>query len=282
MAVVGSQAPSSFDEFGPVVRPLERDGLPTPSRRSVVRVVGGLYVLLLVPIVLIDLLGMGGRTFDGQYPMWYQLFQENSAIEWLQSLLLAGVVFYGAAVAARATGSRRTQTQALFGLLAVGAAIMAIEDSGNVGQRIAMWVGEAFGEKSRLTDVARLPVLGLISGIPTYAMWRYRGLFSALGRPGRTIIAGYLVYAFGAVVGELLNRVVPIYRVVGNFMLDSVFQGKLNPGPRAKLWDDRGLVFMDYTFEATLELIGVTLLFIGVSGTCRLARDLKGTTETTG
>jgi hypothetical protein len=243
--------------------------LPTPTVRTIVTLVAVPFALLVLVVVAVDLLGVGSSVADGTYPMWFQLFQEGSAVEWLQMAVLLAVVAWAGVATERARARGHTEALRLLALLGLSAALLLVEDAGNVGERFSTWVGEAVGEDSLAADLARAPVLGVVALVPFYALVRHRRLLATYGRPAALVVFGYLTYAFVGLTGEALNLVVPFYEITGGFLLDDLLGGRLDPGPGASLWGEPGMVFMDYVYEETFELLAGTLLLIGLTGFTR-------------
>lgn len=244
-----------------------------PSDRLVrLILLGGLGVLLLA-VVVVDVYDVGGfRALVGRnsgLSLWHHFFKEGSVAEWLQAAALLAVVYYaGVGTARRDDADGRAQT-ALFGILALGAALMVIEDSGNVSQTLGAWVNAVGGLP---VAAVRMPVFGLIALVMVYGPWRYRAMLLRRPRILRTFVIGYAFYAF-MVLGEILNQLFPFYVRVGGWVRETLFGGRmlpieLPPGSGDTLGltgaDVMSFFLMDYVYEESLELIGASFLLVAV------------------
>lgn len=231
----------------------------------------GLLALLWVVVLVVDVADAGGSWLAarGATPAWYQLFEEGSPVEWLQSTAMVGFLVVAPWVAAHARATRHLlepdATRRLLGWLTLGMGLMLLEDSGNIGERLRNLVDMMWSPGAEVLGAVRLPVLALAAAAMTWALWRHRAALHARPPARRFLVAGYATYAVMAISGELVNYLVPFYERVGGAIADGVFSGRLAPPPGTPgLWSDYEVVLMDYVYEESLELVAAALLLAGV------------------
>lgn len=250
---------------GPVDGPpgFGTSGIPSPS--TIMALAVGYLVLALGGVAVLDGLDVATRLgLDGNYPVWYQVFQEASVTEWLQSIALLGAVFLGGVAAERSRFRDDPSMAAFMSLLALSAGLLLLEDAGNVTQRIAEWVRQVLGEDSAIAGTARVPLLGLIAMVPLFAVWRHREDMARLPDTSRRLLVLSLgTYAFMAVTGEVVES----YAVVGETLMDDIFAGRLDAG--VELWDEPGIVFLDYVFEESIEVIASAAFVASIAALLR-------------
>jgi hypothetical protein len=236
--------------------------------RAVLLITGGYILATLLAIGVVDIAGIGAwiPAQERGAPLWWVLFGEGAPTEWVQAVVLATLVLYAGAAAAVYV-DRERDLSAMLALFGVGAVALLLEDTGNVGQWFAHWANvlNAPGG-SENAHLYRLPIFALAAAVPTYALLRYRSALRRHPRARRWVWAGFGAYAFLAVTGELLEALFPVYRVVGAFVLGTVLRGTLDPpgDTPSVMWADVEIVFMDYIYEESLELVAMTLLLVGV------------------
>ena len=245
---------------------------------------GGLGALLLA-VLLIDVLDVGGlRSLVGRnsgLSLWHHFFKEGSIAEWLQALGLITAIFFAAVGVTRADGGGDRDTARMLRFLALGFGLMVIEDSGNVSQTIGAWADAIAGVPHALV---RMPIFGLIALVMIYGPLRHR---QRLRREPRAMIALVVGYGFYALMvgGEILNQLFPFYVRGGGWVRDTLLGGRLltvrmPPGPGEPLGltgsDVMSFFLMDYVYEETLEVIGVSFLLVGV---LRLTRGYKAVAD---
>lgn len=271
-----------------------RDGIRldelVPSVRAVLMAFIGYLLVFWLVMLTVDIYDVAGlRTLlrrDIGYPSWFHMFFEGGPIVWAQAVAYYGVV---AALCAAVglvwgCGSRRDQWMIPFLLLmAVGTTLMVLEDTNNVGQRIGSWVAEVVGDDSIVVRLVRLPIFALAGTIPLFALWRYRRrLWQELSRAFGLMLGAWALFAVIAVTAELLTLVMPLYPRVGGFLLDVVFGGrpldlprKSGPAffPGTADEDMTAVVFMDFVYEESLELIAAAFLLAGAVQALRTVLD---------
>ena len=243
--------------------------------KTVVGAAAAYLIMAWSSIALIDVFDVSGlRSMLGRdegAPLWVHLFGEGSITEILQWTAL-GLV---ALVLSQASGALQTANEwrqrRFLSLLALGAVLMLIEDAGNPSHRVARYVRDFLGEGSYLIELlSRLPVLLLVGGVPLYAFVRYWPSV-ARGRPGGgLLLSGLIAYGIAAFSSVPANILFNFYPRAGQWMTESLLGGRLQPLEQTDPWQLRfsaeeftGTVFMDYVYEESIELIGVTLLLAG-------------------
>ena len=226
-------------------------------------------------IILIDVIDVAGLRStlgrDDGAPLWVHLFGEGSITEILQWTVL-GLV---ALVVSQAAGALRAPSEwrerRFLSLLGLGVVLMLIEDAGNPSHRVARYVRDFLGEGSYLIELlSRLPVLLLVGGVPLYAFARYWWP-AVRGRPGGgLLLSGLIAYGIAAFSSVPANILFNFYPRAGRWVTESLFGGRLQPLEQTAPWQLRfsaeeftGTVFMDYVYEESIELIGVTFLLAG-------------------
>lgn len=249
----------------------------TPRPGSVVAVGLGSLAALLGLVVAVDVLGLppaDALADRGSRPVWYHLFQGDSAAEWLQAVGLVGFVIlagvHGGWLRRAPEGADADVARPLL-LLAVGAGLLLLEDTGDIGQRVGDWTGYAVGDRHVLTRVVRLPFFVAGAGVLTWGLWSGRGAVRRHRLAGALLVGGWATYGVMAVIGEVLHLRYGVYRPLGALVAEDVFGGALAPaaGMVDPLWGPYEVVLMDTMWEESLELVAIVLLLAGVA---RLAR----------
>ena len=242
-------------------------GLPALVRPRPVLSVTLLYLLAcylaFLAVDVFDVLGsreLLGRA-DGK-PLWFHLFGEAMPTEWLQWVWLGATTIVGALAASRAFSAGHRQVARFLLLLSVAGALMLIEDAGNVSHQQAQLLQQLAGESSLIRVGGRLPVFVVIAAVPTYALIRYWPTLRTYPSGHRLFLAGYGIYGLAAFSSVPANLLFGFYGRAGDWALNTLFGGRLVP--IEDYWgvegDATNLVFMDFVYEESLELIAASLL----------------------
>ena len=242
--------------------------LPAPSRVGMI--FGAALVCLWGTVVVVDVLGFGDTWLAarGATPAWYQLFEEGSPVEWAQTVAMVGVVVVATWTAARSLEPGLIDTprasRRLLGWLAAGVAIMLVEDSGNVGERMRNVVALIWSPGPQVLGAVRLPLFALAGAAITWGLVAHRAALARRQGARRLLAAGWGCYAVMGLTAELGNYLVPLYEIVGHWIAVDVLGGRLAPPPGTPgLWSSYEVVMMDFLYEESLELVAVTLLLLG-------------------
>jgi hypothetical protein len=225
------------------------------------QVVSGALVLLAgcwTAVVLIDVGHVAGVP---HVAAWWLLFANGHPIEWVQWFVLAAVTVSAARLSAYAKG----ENGPFLLLLAVGAALMLIEDAGDIRHAIAGWGegivgGQVAGLPSRM--LFEVPYLAALATVPLYALMRHGR--TVCGDPAiRKFVAGsYGLYAVAAAASGF--RALGYYEALGR-RVDQWTGGRLVVQPF-----DAGRghhLFVDSLFEETVELLAAAFLLALVTAT---------------
>ncbi len=240
-----------------------------------------LAVILLASAWLLVILADLGGLHVVDSPFWFRLFAEGAVVEWFQWFFLAGCVIASAFLWGRAAASGRDHARA-FALLAIGFAIMLIEDSGNLRHRIGNSIVYAiYGDFEKpetllaknafemafyvlIASCVMLPVLRLWPRLRDAAMLR------------RFLGAGVACY-FVAAASSATSGFGYWYEAVGSRLLAlapadpqdwSALKERLEDN--AFPYTEFGHTFMDTLYEESLELLGAAFLLAFL---VRLARS---------
>ena len=107
-------------------------------------------VMAWVGVVVIDILELGGPA--AALPLWARLFNDGP-VEWSQWFLLATTVLVSAYLSSRLHALGDTLRGAFFLLFAVGAALMLLEDAGDIRHVIGAYAIDGLG-----SDIVGLPI----------------------------------------------------------------------------------------------------------------------------
>lgn len=241
--------------------------LRPPRAATAGRLLFGWLALVLLVVFVMDVLDLGGSWLarSGAPPAWFLLFAEGAPVEWGQTLAGLGFLVTGGWIVATADGDRDDTVRGLVLWLVAGMAVLLLEDTNNVGQRIQDLVLELFGD-GLLHDLVRLPIFALAGGLITWGLFRHRAALARHPRAGRLLLAGYGVYAFMGISGELLESLFDVYYGMGDVIGNVLLRGTVAPPPGSPpLWNASWeYVFMDFVYEETLELVAITLLLMGL------------------
>jgi hypothetical protein len=266
---------------------LPESGLPALVRSRTILSVTLVYLLacyfLFLVVDVFDVLGsreLLGR--DDGMPLWFHLFGEAMPTEWLQWSWLASTSIVAAMAASRAFSVSRAQIARFLLLLSVAGALMLIEDAGNVSHQQAQLLQQITGESDLARVGGRLPVFVVIAAVPTYALIRYWSALREYPYSHRLFLAGYGIYGLAAFSSVPANLAFDFYDRAGGWVVDTLLGGRLVPVE--DYWgidgDATRLVFMDFVYEESLELIAAGLLLaaaLSLYGTLRAARDIGPT-----
>jgi hypothetical protein len=259
--------------------------MPVPGDTAVLAFGLGSLALLLMAVLVVDVYDVGGiRSHVGRESglllFWY-LFGEGRPAEWVQAILLLGVVYYSAIGAASARALDDTSYRdlgALLGFVALGAMLMILEDTGNVTQELGSWA-EALVELP--SGIIRFTTFAVIGGIMLYGPLRYPSRLFERPAALRALVIGYGFYGIMAAVEILTKYIVPnLYAETGRWLTVNVFGGRmpeltLPAGAQGPPPDSGGGItgyyLMDFVFEETIELIGAAFLLVAV---LRLVRSI--------
>lgn len=261
-----------------------------PTARAISWVFFGYLAFVWVFVAVVDVYDVGGlRSALGRdvgVPAWFHLFGEGDPTEWMQAIALYGVVAATAAAVGVCSLDDDEDLSSLVPfllLICAGTALLLLEDTSNVGQEIGSWVGEAVGKDSVLVHLARVPIFALAGAIPVYALGRYhRQVREVSGKALALFFAGYAVLGLMAFTGEFVNLIVPLYQWAGDFVFETLFSGRAlelqvqSPGFFPGVGEDlTSVVFMDFVYEESLELIAATLLLLGSIALLRTVIDRR-------
>lgn len=239
-----------------------------PSTRTVLVVFVG-YLLLTVSLVLVvDIYDVAGLRAtlgrDRGVMAWMVLFDEGSPMEWMQATALYGALACSAVVVGLSLRDGHRGWSGFAGVWSLALAVMLLEDTGNVGQRLANWAMEFTGRDAAIIPLVRLPVFLIAGALPLYAVWRYRRTLATAPRAVLgCLAAGYGAYGLVAATGEVL----PLYPRFGRFLFETVFAGRARlisdleqPQYADTTATETHSLFLDYVYEESLELLGATFL----------------------
>lgn len=269
---------------GPTTEHSRRDGdagarrLWIPDDRAVLAFGLGAWLFLLLAVLAIDVYNVGGvRAYVGTESgllLFWHLFREGSPIEWVQAILLLGVVYYaaiGASTSRWLDDDDQRGVGSMLGFIALGAMLMILEDTGNVTQELGAWAETLFGLPS---GVIRSLAFGAIAAVMIYGPLRYLSHLRARPRAFRALLIGYGAYGAMASVEVVTNYLVPsFYAEGGRWVTQTLFGGRmleltLPAGAPAPAGDAgagiTGYYLMDFVFEESIELIGAVFLLVGV------------------
>jgi hypothetical protein len=225
----------------------------------------------------VDLFGWRGQLRE---PLWQTLFLNRRPTEWLQwsalGSVFGGAWYLAADLRARGTSPPRRPLPAVVGL---GAALMLIEDAGDVRHTIALYVRRAIGDDLMLglhpVVLVDVPYFAVLALPLLYAAARYgRAVWDTPGaRP--YLVGAYGLYAIAA-VGSALGGVGggqhassvylgSVYERLGDVLV-RVLPGGDGMAGRFEPAHFRFLL-MDGPVEESLELLGASCM-VGVVLAC--------------
>ena len=205
--------------------------------------------------------------------LWWSLFHEAAPTEMLQWLCLAGAVLTAAHLWGRGAGMGWPQAAA-YGVLAVGLAVMLLEDAGNIRHRVGRIVFiDLLGHATASSVAKNLFELCFYSALAGLMVWPFlrHGRRMPLGlRAAALLLAGYAAYALAAFtsatryIGDWYVRAGGAIRTATGAegpawdALADELAGRPWPAVTVEFWIMDGLV------EETLELIGAGCLLAGL------------------
>lgn len=194
------------------------------SPRRVAAVAVGWLVLAWTLVIASDALDLLGWREQLHEPLWRTLFANRRPTEWLQWAALAGA--YGGAAALGATVRDRGQV-ALARFLTwfgIGAALMLIEDAGDVRHTVALYVRRVTGDDPILglhpATWVDVPYFALLAAPLLYALLRGGHAVWAAPAARPYLLGGYGLYGLAALGSGLSG-------VGGGHDPASVFAGSL-------------------------------------------------------
>ena len=259
-------------------------------RAATVAAAGGAYLLLAWMLVaVIDVYDVAGlRTTLGRdvgAPAWVHLFGEAGLTEMLQWIALAILAFVAAARAGQLRDVDGGRPANFLAILAVLSALMLIEDAGNPSHRLGVYAEDILGTSSGTVRMLfRLPVFLFIGGLALYAFARYWPSVARARPGGTTLLLGFLAYGWAACSSVPANVLFDFYSRAGTWLTATILGGRLVPiepfGPmEGSVTPDAftSVMFMDFVYEESIELIGAALLLAGALALGSSLTDATGT-----
>ena len=238
--------------------------------------VAAVYLMLAwVAVAVIDIYNVAGLRAtlgrDEGAPAWVHLFGEGGLTEMLQWLILATLALVAAA---RAEGLKHlgdARGARFFGLLAVLAVLMLIEDAGNPSHRLSVYGQDIFGTTGGFARALfRMPVFLALGGLAIYAFARYWKLVIR-GKPGsRILMGGFGAYGLAVFSSLPAHLLFDFYGRAGPWLTETVLNDRLIeidvlPHLEGEMTASQftSVMFMDFVYEESIELIGAALLLAG-------------------
>jgi hypothetical protein len=182
-------------------------------------------------------------------------------VEWGQWVCLSALAVAGGRLAGRLRTLGAREMGAFWTLVGVAAALMLIEDAGDLRHVIARYVLD-FGGEERFSvnrTISDVVYFGAIASVPLYAVARYgrRAWRATAMRPYLAI--GVLLYAVAA-IGNALRHYDALYIRLGRRLHDALVMN--GPMPTPPGMDENRMYFMiiDGPVEESLELLAASAL----------------------
>jgi hypothetical protein len=218
-------------------------------------------------ILLIDVAAVGGarewvRGVGGGTPaLWVLLFEEGSPTELLQWSAVAALIVLSGLTAGQERARGEGGAASFWTLLAVGGAMMLMEDAGNVRHRLVFYV-ETFVGLPR-TGPFHLAVeavwFAAIAAVLAVAVVRFgRPVLRERATALRFGLAGATCYVI-AVLGSVTRDIGWWYADAGRFIEVSLLRTRLLV-PDGWSREHVHFFLMDHVVEESLELLGASLL----------------------
>lgn len=234
--------------------PSTRSRVVTPGR--LVLAAAGYLVVAWGAVYAVDIVGIGGIADRLPAPLWIVLYHESYLTEWLQW----GTLGTAAVLAAHVGGQARADADPALGrfwrVLAVGLALMLIEDAGNPRHALGGFAEDALGVPSFTANALILGTLALVLLYAVAAHWRH---LLPLRGCRVYLVAAYAVYG---VAGGLSASGPRWYHRLGEQLNTALFDGRLPPFEMMDAPLD--FLIMDLLVEESVELIGAALFLAAI------------------
>ena len=226
----------------------------TVSNVSVVVVMAWLALL----VIDVDVFGLGLRP---PMPLWVQLFN-NGPVEWLQWFLLAATVFAAAYLASRLWSLHASHAARFFTLLSIGAALMLIEDAGDIRHDLSGYVIGMAGRRVAGLPInlfAEVPYFAALAAVPIYAVIRYGSAPWKVEGARPYLVGAYGLYGLAAVSSSL--RVIgENYTRLGAW-IDETILGSRWPSAPGESTAHAHFYLVDGPIEESIEVLAAACLF---------------------
>ena len=220
-----------------------------------VAVVMGWLALLAIDV---DVFGLG---IEPPSPLWGRLYNDGP-VEWLQWFLLAGAVFAAAYLASRLWSLHASHAARFFTLLSIGAALMLIEDAGDIRHELGRYVVDTFGSRVAGLPInlfAEVPYFAALAAVPIYAVIRYGSAPWQVSGVRPYLVGAYGLYGLAAASSSL--------RVVGgNYTrlgawIDETILGARWPSAPGETTAHAHFYLVDGPIEESIEVLAAACLF---------------------
>ena len=200
---------------------------------------------------LIDILDV----YERETPLWLNLFND-APVEWTQWFLLGLTIAASGYLSAWLRRDARQAPSSFYLLIAVGTALMLIEEAGDIRHSLRLVAGAepavAFAGW-RTSMLIEGPYFALLAAIPLYALVRYGRPIWASRRTRPYLIAGFGLYGLAA-GASTLRMVGENYATLGSWIDRTLLGGRWPiPDDRTQEWGHYFLV--DSAIEESVELM---------------------------
>lgn len=202
------------------------------------------------------------------------IVNEGRPIEWLQWFCLAASVITAGYLWGCLAASGKKYAIA-YGVLAVGIAVMLIEDAGNIrhhaGNFMVVWLVGADATNAIAKNIFELFFYGLLGALLVFPFLRFGLSLAFSARAFKLIVISYVAYGIAA-VSSATSYFSHWYAVLGRRVIDltSVDSApswqNLEMVVEDRIWpySEVGFWLMDYLYEESFELVGAFCLLAGL------------------
>jgi len=277
-----SQGGLGSSEAAAAERPEAALPLVRPQPRTVIIAAAVVVALAWLVFLVVDVWNVGGLGDRFNWPLWTSLFNDRP-VEWLQWVALAAAIVAGAYLAGRLHGRGDPALVSFLGLMAVGAAIMLLEEAGDIRHVVSSYVQIVFGQEPILgihyRVLSDVPYFAVIAAVPVYALLRH-GLAVWRQAPNARsyLVVAYGLYGLSAASSGLrhlgggdADQGVDgggLYESIGRFLHELFLSGAAPPPGESMEW--LHFFIVDSIVEESVELLAAAsllalLLAVGIA-----------------
>ena len=209
-----------------------------------------------VGIYLIDFVEIFGLTSDRGF--WWHAFRNRGPVELIQWLIIATVVISSALLSGMHMQRGERSAHFFWLLVAIGFALMLIEDPGDPRHMLAAHFKNFWGTDHKWVEGT---VFGIIVAPTIFAFLRYWSVPFRFPQTRLYLLAGGALYALAATT-SLFRAQDEFYPRLGDRISAVIFNGEIG-----------GFFVMDFIIEESVELMAGAIFLAGVVMYGRLARS---------